>query len=391
MNEDFSSLKLKKIDSIVDFAIKNKMTPGVQLLIAKNGSVIYNKSYGHHTYNKKISVENEDIYDLASITKILVSLPLIIREIELKSLTFDSSLSSFFPKINLFEKRNIKLKEMLSHYSRLTPWIPFYKETLDSVTNMQLDSYYSNKKTSDFNIEVREGLYMQLWDDIIFDKIIKSELLESKEYKYSDLPYYLIKKHLEDKYGKSLDKLIRDYIFSKNGMLSLNFNPYKTIDLNKIVPSEIDDYFRLGELRGYVHDMGAAMQGGIGGHAGLFGNSLDVAKMMQLYIQKGFYGDKKFFSKKIFDEFNKCHFCDEGVRRGIGFDKPELYDKENLSCECLSEESFGHSGFTGTYTWADPENQIIYVFLSNRTYPSMENRKLIDYNIRTEIKKIIFE
>ena len=367
------------------------MTPGVQLLIAKNGSVIYNKSYGHHTYNKKISVENEDIYDLASITKILVSLPLIIREIELKSLTFDSSLSSFFPEINLFEKSNIKLKEMLSHYSRLTPWIPFYKETLDSVTNMQLDSYYSSKKTSDFNIEVREGLFMQLWNDIIFDKIIKSELLESKEYKYSDLPYYLIKKYLEDKYGKSLDKLIWDYIFSKNGMLSLNFNPHKTIDLNKIVPSEIDDYFRLGELRGYVHDMGAAMQGGIGGHAGLFGNSLDVAKMMQLYIQKGFYGDKKFFSEKIFDEFNKCHFCDEGVRRGIGFDKPELYDKENLSCQCLSRESFGHSGFTGTYTWADPENQIIYVFLSNRTYPSMENRKLIDYNIRTEIKKIIFE
>ena len=391
MNEDFSSLKLKKIDSIVDFAIKNKMTPGVQLLIAKNGSVIYNKSYGHHTYNKKISVENEDIYDLASITKILVSLPLIIREFESKSLNFDTSLSSLFPKTNLYEKKNIRLKEMLSHYSRLTPWIPFYKETLDSVTNKQLDNYYSNKQTSDFNVEVRDGLYMQLWNDIIFDKIIKSDLLESKEYKYSDLPYYLIKKYLEDKYGKSLDKLIRDYIFSKNGMLSLNFNPYKKIDINKIVPSEIDDYFRLGELRGYVHDMGAAMQGGIGGHAGLFGNSLDVAKMMQLYIQKGFYGDKKFFSEKIFDEFNKCHFCDEGVRRGIGFDKPELYDKENLSCECLSKESFGHSGFTGTYTWADPENQIIYVFLSNRTYPSMENRKLIDYNIRTEIKKIIFE
>ena len=391
MNEDFSSLKLKKIDSIVDFAIKNKMTPGVQLLIAKNGSVIYNKSYGHHTYNKKISVENEDIYDLASITKILVSLPLIIREFESKSLNFDTSLSSLFPKTNLYEKKNIRLKEMLSHYSRLTPWIPFYKETLDSVTNKQLDNYYSNKETSDFNVEVRDGLYMQLWNDIIFDKIIKSDLLESKEYKYSDLPYYLIKKYLEDKYGKSLDKLIRDYIFSKNGMLSLNFNPYKKIDINKIVPSEIDDYFRLGELRGYVHDMGAAMQGGIGGHAGLFGNSLDVAKMMQLYIQKGFYGDKKFFSEKIFDEFNKCHFCDEGVRRGIGFDKPELYDKENLSCECLSKESFGHSGFTGTYTWADPGNQIIYVFLSNRTYPSMENRKLIDYNIRTEIKKIIFE
>ena len=367
------------------------MTPGVQLLIAKNGSVIFNKSYGHHTYNNKISVKNEDIYDLASITKILVSIPLIIREFESKSLNFNTSLSSLFPKTNLHEKKNIRLKEMLSHYSRLTPWIPFYKETLDSITNEQLDNYYSNKQTKDFEVEVREGLFMQLWNDIIFDKIIESDLLELKEYKYSDIPYYLLKKYLEEKYGETLDKLIHDYIFSKNGMLSLNFNPHKTFDQNKIVPSEIDDYFRQGELRGYVHDMGAAMQGGIGGHAGLFGNSLDVAKMMQLYIQKGFYGDQKFFGEKIFDEFNKCHFCAEGVRRGIGFDKPELYDKENLSCECLSKDSFGHSGFTGTYTWADPENQIIYVFLSNRTYPTMENRKLIDYNIRTEIKKIIFE
>ena len=170
------------------------MTPGVQLLIAKNGSVIFNKSYGHHTYNNKISVKNEDIYDLASITKILVSIPLIIREIESKSLNFDTSLSSLFPKTNLFEKKNIRLKEMLSHYSRLTPWIPFYKETLDSITNEQLDNYYSNKQTKDFEVEVREGLFMQLWNDIIFDKIIESDILELKEYKYSDIPYYLLKK-----------------------------------------------------------------------------------------------------------------------------------------------------------------------------------------------------
>ena len=137
--------------------------------------------------------------------------------------------------------------------------------------------------------------------------------------------------------------------------------------------------------------MGAAMQGGVGGHAGLFGNSLDVAKIMQLYLQKGNYGNSDFFSSEVFDEFNKCHFCNDNVRRGIGFDKPEIEDDETITCDCVSKNSFGHSGFTGTYAWADPEDQIIYVFLSNRTYPSMENRKLIDNNIRTDIKKIVFD
>ena len=164
---------------------------------------------------------------------------------------------------------------MLSHYSRLTPWIPFIRK-LDSITNEQLDNYYSNKQTKDFEVEVREGLFMQLWNDIIFDKIIESDLLELKEYKYSDIPYYLLKKYLEENMVKPWINLYM-IIFFLNGMLSLNFNPRKTFDQNKIVPSEIDDYFRQGELRGYVHDMGAAMQGGIGGHAGL----LEIPLMLQ--------------------------------------------------------------------------------------------------------------
>ena len=391
LNKNFELSRLNKIDSIINFAIENKMTPGAQLLIAKEGSVIYQKSYGYHTYENNKKVANGDIYDLASLTKILVSVPLIIKEFETNNLSLDTKLGELFPDFELFDKKDLKIDEILSHNGRLTPWIPFYKETLDSVSNKQLKQYYSNEKNKNFSIEVRKGLFMRDWNDTIFKRIINSPLLEKKEYKYSDLPYYFIKKYLEEKYSSSLDYLIKNYIFSKIGANTLSYNPNINSDIKSIVPSENDSYFRNGILKGFVHDMGAAMQGGVGGHAGLFGNSLDVAKIMQLYLQKGNYGNLDFFSSGVFDEFNKCHFCDDNVRRGIGFDKPEIEDDETITCDCVSKNSFGHSGFTGTYAWADPEDQIIYVFLSNRTYPTMENRKLIDYNIRTDIKKIVFD
>ena len=390
LNKNFEFSRLKKIDSIINFAIENKMTPGAQLLIAKEGSVIYQKSYGYHTYDNNRKVDNGDIYDLASLTKILVSVPLIIKEFETNNLNLDTKLGELFPDLELFDKRDLKIDEILSHNARLTPWIPFYKETLDAVSKNQLKQHYSNEKTQNFTVEVRKGLFMRDWNDTIFKRIINSPLLEKKEYKYSDLPYYLIKKYLEEKYSSSLDYLVKNYIYSKIGANTLSYNPHHNNDLKSIVPSENDTYFRNGILKGFVHDMGAAMQGGVGGHAGLFGNSLDVAKIMQLYLQKGNYGNAELFSSTVFDEFNKCHFCDDNVRRGIGFDKPEIEDDETITCDCVSKNSFGHSGFTGTYAWADPEDQIIYVFLSNRTYPTMENRKLIDNNIRTDIKKIVF-
>ena len=390
LNKGFETFRLKKIDSLINFAIENEMTPGAQILIAKQGSVIYNKSYGFHTYDKNIELANTDIYDLASLTKILVSVPLIIKEFENNDMSLDTSLRDLFPELELFDKADLKIDEILSHYAGLTPWIPFYKETLDSISKKQLKKHYSNIKTESFKVEVKDGLFMRSWNDTIFKRIINSDLLEKKEYKYSDLPYYLIKKYLEDKYSQSLDVMIDNYIFSKIGANSLSYNPHKNVNPKTIVPSEIDTYFRNGVLKGFVHDMGASMQGGIGGHAGLFGNAVDVAKLMQLFLQKGTYGNDIFFSSNMFDEFNKCHFCKDNVRRGIGFDKPEIDDSDTITCDCVSEDSFGHSGFTGTYAWADPESQLVYVFLSNRTYPTMENRKLIENNIRTDIKKIIF-
>ena len=207
---------------------------------------------------------------------------------------------------------------------------------------------------------------------------------------YSDLPYYFIKDYLEKQYNKSLDFQIKNKLLIDLGANYTTYNPLDYYSKKKIVPSEIDHYFRNDTLRGVVHDMGAAMQGGVGGHAGLFSNSNDVAKIMQMYLQGGYYGGKRFFSSSTIDNFNTCYYCDNGNRRGLGFDKPQL-DDSSPTCGCVPMSSFGHSGFTGTYVWADPENKIVYVFLSNRTFPTMENKMLSTYNIRTKIQRVIYE
>jgi CubicO group peptidase (beta-lactamase class C family) len=280
---------------------------------------------------------------------------------------------------------------MLSHYARLIPWIPFYKATLDSVTKKPNPKYYRNEYSSKFNIEVAKNLYLRSDYPDSMQTIIKdSKLLDRLQYRYSDLPYYILKKFIEKHYDKPLDELVQDHFYESLGANMTMYNPYHKISNKNIVPTEIDDYFRYQEIQGYVNDMGAAMQNGVGGHAGIFSNANDVAKIMQMYLQKGFYGGKRYFKSETMDKFNTCYYCSKDNRRGIGFDKPQLED-EGPTCGCISMTSFGHSGFTGTYAWADPDKEIVYVFLANRTYPSAANNLLLKENIRTEIQRLIYE
>jgi CubicO group peptidase (beta-lactamase class C family) len=219
---------------------------------------------------------------------------------------------------------------------------------------------------------------------------LDSELLENKEYRYSDLAYYIIKDIIENHYGLPLDELIQQRFYKSIGANYSTYHPLNKFSKAQIIPTEEDAYFRFKTVHGYVHDMGAAMQNGIGGHAGLFSNANDVAKLMQMYLQHGFYGGKQYLSSQTVDAFNTCYYCAQDNRRGLGFDKPQLED-EGPTCGCLSMTSFGHSGFTGTFAWADPEQEIIYVFLSNRTYPDASNNRLLNENIRTEIQRLIYE
>ncbi|WP_298427631.1 glycoside hydrolase family 3 N-terminal domain-containing protein [uncultured Kordia sp.] len=386
-----NSQKLQRIDSLARLVVSQKMAPGVQLLIARKGKVIYNKNFGYHTYNKKRRVKDQDIYDVASMTKILATLPLIMKMEESKKITLQSKLEELLPKFKGTNKDTISVIRVLSHYARLKPWIPFYINTLDSVTKKPSPKWYSDSLTKEYSIKVADKMYMNVeYKDSIMQRIIDSDLLERLRYKYSDLPYYILKDYVEAEYKSNLNKLTQHYFYKSLGAHYTTYNPLEKFGKWMIVPSEEDDYYRNQKLQGYVHDMGAAMQGGIGGHAGLFSNANDVAKMMQMYLQGGSYGDKKYFDAKTIAKFNTCYFCADDNRRGVGFDKPQLGDV-GPTCGCVSMTSFGHSGFTGTYTWADPDEEIVYVFLSNRTYPTMSNRKLIKTDIRTKIQKLIYE
>lgn len=388
-NVGMSSALLTKIDLIAQRAINEKMTPGIQVLVARKGKVIYQKSFGYHTYDNTIKVKDSDIYDVASLTKILSTLPNLMQLYDNGRVNLDAKLGDMLPVFADTDKKNITLKDMLLHQAKFQPWIPFYQETLDS--NKKPDSLlYRNSYSPEFPNQVAENLFLiKGYNDTIVSRIADSKLLRRKEYKYSDFSFILFKEYLERKTGKSLDALSHDAFYKPLGAAYTSYNPLRKWDMSVIPPTEIDNYFRYQVIQGYVHDMAAAMEDGVAGHAGLFSNAMDVAKIMQMYLQKGNYGGKEYFSAKTFDTFNTCYDCKEGNRRGLGFDKPQI-EKSGPTCGCVSKASFGHTGFTGTMAWADPETGIVYVFLSNRTYPdaSGENR-LSKENIREDIQKVI--
>jgi beta-glucosidase-like glycosyl hydrolase/CubicO group peptidase (beta-lactamase class C family) len=389
-NEDMDPVTLNKIDAIAQRAIKEKMTPGLQVLVARRGKVVYQKSFGYHTYTNDVKVKDTDIYDVASLTKVLSTLPNLMQLYDKGQLKLDDKLGDILPEFADTDKHNITVKDMLLHQARFQPWLPFYQETLDATKHPDT-LYYRKMYSPEFPHQVTENLFLREdYPTIMIEKIAESKLLPKKEYKYSDFSFILFKEFLESKTGRALDVLSASNFYKPLGATSTTYNPLRTFDMSMIPPTEIDNYFRYQVIQGYVHDMAAAMQDGVAGHAGLFSNAMDVAKIMQMYLQKGTYGGKEYFSAQTFDTFNTCYDCKEGNRRGLGFDKPQI-DKAGPTCGCVSKSSFGHTGFTGTMTWADPETGIVYVFLSNRTYPEAGENRLSKENIREDIQKIIQE
>ncbi len=386
-----SSYRLQRIDSIVARTLREKMTPGLQLIVARKGKVIFDKNYGYHTYNKIRKVKGSDIYDLASLTKILATLPLIIELKDKGVISLNTRIGEMLPSFKESNKEHITVRSMLSHYARLRAWIPFYLKTLDTVTQRPDRKYYRNNASNEFNIQVTNNLYFRSdMRDSLMLRIKDSELRSRLRYKYSDLPYYMLKAYIEGYYDNTLNALTQQHFYRPLGANNTSYLPITRFKKKRIVPTENDKAFRDEIIHGYVHDQGAAMFGGIGGHAGLFANANDVAKIMQMYLNGGDYGGKQYFKSQTLQEFNTCYYCHKDVRRGVGFDKPQL-GEIGPTCGCISMTSFGHSGFTGTFTWADPEEEIVYVFLSNRTFPDSANRKLISNDIRSEIQRVIYK
>jgi beta-N-acetylhexosaminidase len=390
-NQGMDGKVLNKIDSIIKMAIDQKMTPGAQIVVARRGKVIYQKAFGNHTYSDNIPVQDDDLYDVASLTKVLATLPSLMQLYDKDEITFDAKLGDMLPVFKGTNKENATLLDMLTHQAQFQPWIPFYKTTLDETKHPD-SKYYRATYSKEFPYKVAENLYIRKdFNDSIISAIAKSDLLPKKQYKYSDFSFILLKEYLELKTNKKLDVLANENFYSLMGMNHTTYKPLEKFSLGQIIPTEEDNYYRYQTVQGNVHDMAAAMQGGVSGHAGLFSNALDVAKMMQMYLQNGVYGNNRFFSEKTMNAFNTCYFCDEENRRGVGFDKPQL-GTAGPTCGCVSMTSFGHTGFTGTMAWADPEKEIVYVFLSNRTYPdSNAANRLSRANIRENIQKIIYE
>lgn len=388
-NEDMNPQILSKIDSIAQKAIDGKMTPGMQVLVARKGNVIFQKSYGHLTYDNSKKVTNSDLYDVASLSKMISTLPNVMQLYDKKKVNLDTKLKKMVPLFANTNKENISFKDLLTHYAGLQAWIPFYKATLNS-DNSPMEKYYRKVTNEQFSTKVADDLYLRNdYHDTIMKLIAESPLSLKKEYKYSDFTFIILKEYLERKTKQPLEILSQKNFYSSLGMNNTLYNPLTKFDKNNIAPSEVDNYFRHQVVQGYVHDMAAAMEGGVAGHAGIFSNAMDVAKMMQLFLQKGNYGNKHYFSEQTFNAFNISYYAAEGVQRGLGFDK--TVGKDGPTCGCVSESSFGHTGFTGDIAWVDPETEIVYIFLSNRTYPEVTTagNKLAKEKIREDIQKII--
>jgi beta-glucosidase-like glycosyl hydrolase/CubicO group peptidase (beta-lactamase class C family) len=384
-----SSELLAEVDTLVGHGLDSLMFPGAQVLVARRGKVIYNKNFGKPTYQSSDSITSGSIYDLASLTKILSTLPMIMKMEEEGKIALNDTFKDLIPEYADTELKDVTVLKALSHYGRLPSWIAFYLDTLNK-DRKPSNEFYRQNPSEAFPYKVAEHLYLtRSYKDSIYDKIGRQSL-KSNRYRYSDVGYYVFKEYIEKTYQRPIDELVDEFLYWPLGLQRTLFNPLKKFPKEAIVPTEDDDYYRYQTVQGYVHDMGAAMQGGVGGHAGLFSTANEVAKIMQMYLQGGYYGGERFFNARTVKRFNTCYFCNKNVRRGVGFDKPQLEEK-GPTCGCVSRNSFGHSGFTGTYTWADPEEEIVYVFLSNRTYPSATNTLLIKSGLRTRIQQAIYD
>ena len=382
--------KLKKVDNIIYKAIEDKIFPGAQLVVAKDGNVVYEKAYGFHTYDQKIATKTADLFDIASITKVTATVPLIMKMQEQGKININHTLGNYFTYPANCNKKEIVVKEMLCHQAGLQAWIPFYKYTLDSLGNPDT-AWYSRKQDSIFSVQILDSLYLKKsFQDSIWKMIYESDLASAKKYKYSDLGYYLLQQIIEKTYKDSLQNITRKYLYSPLGMNNTTYNPKKNgIPLDKIIPTESEKTFRQTTILGTVHDQGAALLNGVAGHAGIFSTANDLAKYFQLLLNGGMYGGYQYFDSSTVRKFTSKQYPNN--RRAIGFDKPTPIGQDGPTCDSASPESFGHTGFTGTIAWADPKHNLIYIFLCNRVYPSAEVNKLAQQNIRPKIQQVIYD
>ena len=385
-----SSEKLDKIDAIAAQMIAQKAAPGARVLVVKENKVVFDRSYGHLDYEKSAPVTSETVYDLASITKVAATTLAAMFLHSRGELNMNNTLGDYLPELVKTNKGGILLKDLMAHEAGLKAFIPHYTKTLTA--GKWNPNYFRDSATVDFSLPVSNNMFgKESLRDSLWQWTVRSELLAKPHgYVYSDLTMYFLQAVIERIVNQPLDEFLNQNFYAPLGLHSLTFKPFEKIPLSRIAPTEKDMGFRGRQIQGYVHDPGAAMYGGVAGHAGLFGTANDLAVILQLMLNKGSYGEISLLSPETIAAFTSRQ--SKLSRRGWGWDKPEPEKGKGGSAGKLAPKStFGHTGFTGTCVWADPENKLTYVFLSNRVYPNADNSTLLDKGIRTQIHDLIYE
>lgn len=384
---------LSKIDEIVRQAIDSGATPGCNILIAKDGQVIYNKAIGWKTYEKANPLTEETIYDLASITKVSATLQTVMFMYDKNLIDINKKVSVYLPELTNSNKKDFTIKDILTHQAGLWPYLPFWQQTIKDST--LLPEYYSERQSDEFPFPVAKNLFANktmkdsLWQWIINAKVREKKPRTPYDYTYSDMGFYIMQHLAEKLLNQPMEDFLQQNIYEPIGAYTTGFLPLDRFAESEIAPTENDLQFRQSTLIGYVHDQGAAMHGGIAGHAGLFSDANDLAKLGQMWLQKGSYGGQQFFKPETVDFFTAKQY--DSSRRGLGWDKPTVSDWNGPTSLYASPKTFGHTGFTGTAIWVDPEFNLVYVFLSNRVFPDMFNTKLLTANIRPRIQDVIYQ
>ncbi len=381
-----SAAKRQQLDQITDELIQKKAAPGCRILVLKHGEILYDKSAGKHTYDKDGEpVKPEDLYDLASVTKVAATTLAVMKLFEKGLLSLDDPLGKYLVWTRKTNKENITIREILLHESGLPAWLPFYRETLGA----HYDQMYRSQQDSNYCVPVAHQLYLH--DDQRFEiyrKIIETPL-GPKKYLYSDLGMILMREVVEQASGEPFDWFLNQEIYDPMGLENIRFNPLCCFEKHRLVPTEQDVLYRNQLIHGYVHDPCAAMLGGYSGHAGLFSNAYDLAALGQMLMNGGTYNGISIFKPETIRLFTSKQSAKS--RRGLGWDRPEKGGGASPSSKLVSDNTFGHTGFTGTALWIDPVHQIVFVFLSNRVYPNENNRELIQGNYRTRLQDIFYQ
>ncbi len=392
-----SGLLHHTIDSFAVEGIQQKMFPGCQVLLAKNGKVFFHEAYGFHTYDSLRILKTTDVYDLASLSKVIGPLPVIMKMTEDSLLKLDEPFCKYWPAFSQSDKEKITLREILTHQAGFKPWVAFYSNVTSNGRKYR-ETIVRKNPSQMFSRRISSSMYIRNdYKYYIMDYVASEKLRKKKKYAYSDLGFLLFPDLITNFLHVDYEKYLTENIYALLGIHTIKYNPYRFFETERFVPTELDDKFRCELLQGFVHDETAAMMGGVSGNAGLFSTTNDLAKMMQFYLNQGTYGDFCYLKPQTVDLYTDIQFPENDNRRGLGFDKPYIDNDKNVECikkaypaPAVSTRSFGHSGYTGCFVWSDPENQLLFVFMSNRVFPSRENTLISSSSFRPKLQQAIY-